>query len=366
MQAIAGLTPRWTLVPLLAGALVLPASLPAQQVERYTISGDEVAIYNLAGEVRLEPGGGPGVTAEVTRGGADAAKLKVAQSEVRGHRSLRIIYPGDRIQYGRLSDGSSTQLRVREDGTFSDNGHDHDERRREEDGRRVTIAGGGGGLAAHADLRLIVPRGKQVALYLAVGKVNVVNVEGDLELDVAAASVTTSNTRGELKIEVGSGTVSVTQSRGDLSVDTGSGAVSVSDVRGESVSIETGSGEVTTRDVRTSQLSVETGSGDIRATNLIAGQVSLETGSGAVTADVSGEVWNVSVETGSGDITLRVPPTLGAEVDIETSSGEIETDFEVAVTRHARDHLTGRIGDGRGKIDIETGSGGIKLVKAGT
>ena len=50
-------------------------------------------------------------------------------------------------------------------------------------------------------------------------------------------------------------------------------------------------------------------------------------------------------------------------MDIETSSGDIETDFEVAVTRHARDHMTGRIGEGGGKIDIETGSGGIKLVK---
>jgi lia operon protein LiaG len=286
------------------------------------------------------------------------------QSEVNGRRSLRIIYPGDRIQYARLSDGSSTQLRVRDDGTFSDRG-DHDEHRREE-GRRVTIAGGGGGLAAHADIRLIVPRGKNVELYLAVGKVNVVKVEGDLRIDAAAAPVTTSHTRGELQIDVGSGGVQVTDSRGDLSIDTGSGAVSASDVRGEQVSIETGSGEVTTRDVRTSQLSVETGSGDIRASNLVAGQLSLETGSGAVTADMSGEVWNVNVETGSGDITLRVPPTLGAEVDIETSSGEIETDFEVAVTRHARDHLTGRIGDGRGKIEIETGSGGIKLLRAST
>ena len=361
MQAIAGLTFRWALLPL--AVLLLPAALPAQQAERYTITGDEVAIYNLAGEVRLEPGGGPGVTAEVTRSGADAAKLKVAQSEVNGRRSLRIIYPGDKIQYARLSQGSSTQLRVRDDGTFSD--RDDDEERRNE-GRRVTIAGGGGGLAAHADLKLIVPRGKQVALYLAAGKVNVVNVEGDLTLDLASAPVTTSNTRGELRIEVGSGEVQVTQSRGDLSIDTGSGAVSVSDVRGEQVSIETGSGEVTATDVRTSQLSVETGSGDIRASNLMASAVELETGSGAVTADVSGEVWNVNVETGSGDITLRVPPTLGAEVDIETSSGDIETDFEVAVTRHARDHMTGRIGDGRGKIEIETGSGGIKLLKAST
>jgi lia operon protein LiaG len=365
MPAIARQNIRKVVLSLFGGLLLLlPPALRAQQAERYTITGDEVAIYNLAGEVRIEPGSGPGVTAEVTRGGADAAKLKVAQSEVNGRRSLRIIYPSDKIQYARLSDGSSTQLRVRDDGTFSD--HDNNDERGREEGRQVTIASRGGGLAAHADLRVIVPRGKQVALYLAVGKVNVVNVEGDLSIDAASAPVTTSNTRGELGIDVGSGEVQVTQSRGDLSVDTGSGAVAISDVRGESVSIETGSGEVTTTEVRTSQLSVETGSGDIRVNKLIASQISLETGSGAVTADVSGEVWNVNVETGSGDITLRVPPTLGAEVDIETSSGEIETDFEVAVTRHARDHMTGRIGDGRGKIDIETGSGAIKLVKGST
>jgi lia operon protein LiaG len=159
--------------------------------------------------------------------------------------------------------------------------------------------------------------------------------------------------------------VQVTQSRGDLSVDTGSGSVSMSDVRGESVSIDTGSGDVTASDLRSNQLSINTGSGNIQVTALTAPQVSLETGSGSVAADLSGEVWNVNVETGSGDVTLKMPPTLGAEVDIETSSGDIETDFEVAVTRHARDHMTGRIGDGRGKIAIETGSGGIKLVKAG-
>jgi hypothetical protein len=339
--------------------VLLPTALLAQQPERYAVAGDEVAIYNLAGEVRLEQGTGPAVTTEVSRGGADAGKLKVVKGEIDGRQTLRLIYPADRIQYGQLSDGSSTQLRVREDGTFSD---DHGEKQRRQ-GRQVTIVARGGGLDAHADLRVTIPTGKQVFLYLAVGKVAVSNVEGDLSIDAAAAPVTSSHTRGELNIDVGSGAVQVTQSRGDLSVDTGSGAVALSDVRGESVSIETGSGEVTATDLRSSQLSIDTGSGDIQVTSLTAPQVSLETGSGAVTADLSGEVWNVSVETGSGDVTLKVPPTLGAEVDIETSSGDIETDFEVAVTRHARDHMTGRIGDGRGKIAIETGSGGIKLVK---
>jgi lia operon protein LiaG len=363
MPAIARPGLRWTVVPFFCAILALPDAATAQQAERYTILGDEVSIYNLAGEVRVESGGGPGVTVEVTRGGSDAAKIKVAQSGDEGRRSLRLVYPADRIVYGKLSAGSSTQLRVREDGTFGDSdGHNHDEKRRQE-GRQVTIAGSGGGLQGHADLRVIVPRGKNVELYLAAGQVAVNNVEGDLNIDAASAGVTSTNTRGELSIEVGSGAVQVTQSRGELSVSTGSGAVALGDVRGEQVSVQTGSGEVTATDIRSAQLSVETGSGDIRVSNLMAPQVSLETGSGAVTADVSGELWSVNVETGSGDITLRVPPTLGAEVDIETSSGDIETDFEVAVTRHARDHMTGRIGDGRGKIEIETGSGTIKLVK---
>jgi DUF4097 and DUF4098 domain-containing protein YvlB len=260
-----------------------------------------------------------------------------------------------------MTDGSSTQLRVRGDGTFSDN----DEEKRRPEGRQVTIAGGGEGLDAYADLRITVPPEKEVFIYLAVGKMSVTNVNGDLSVNVASAPVTSSGTRGELDINVGSGSVQVTQSRGDLEVDTGSGSVALTDVRGESVSIKTGSGDITATDLRSNQLSVQTGSGDIQMTSLAAPQVSLETGSGAVAADISGEVWNLNVETGSGDITLKMPPTLGAEVDIATSSGNIETDFEVAVTRHSRDHMTGRIGDGRGKIAIETGSGGIKLVKSG-
>lgn len=361
MQAIVIPQLRWTALLSLTGYLLPASSLWAQQVERYALSEEEVAIYNLAGEIRLEPGTGGDVMVQVTRGGADAAKVKVMRGRRDGMQTLRFIYPENRIQYGKMSDGSSTQLRVRDDGTFGGDHEDGHDRKRE--GKQVTIAARGGGLDAYADLRVAVPQGRQVAVYLGAGKVAVTNVNGDLTIDVASAPVTSSNTRGELEVRVGSGAVQVTQARGDLSLNTGSGAVTVSDVRGESISIESGSGEVTVTSLRSNDLRIDTGSGNIQATGLLAPQVSLETGSGSVTADLSGEVWNVNVETGSGDVTLKVPPTLAAEVDIETSSGDIETDFEVAVTRHARDHMTGRIGDGGGKIAIETGSGGIKLVK---
>src|SRR5207249_584528 len=70
------------------------------------------------------------------------------------------------------------------------------------------------------------------------------------------------------------------------------------------------------------------------------------------------------VDTGSGDVTINVPADLGAEVDIETGSGDIDLqNVTVRTTRLERDHLTGEIGDGKGRIRIETGSGGVRLVR---
>ena len=75
-------------------------------------------------------------------------------------------------------------------------------------------------------------------------------------------------------------------------------------------------------------------------------------------------VRDLALETGSGDISVRAPATLAGEVEIETASGEIETDFPIQVTRHARDHVVGRIGDGVGRVAIETGSGDVRLLKS--
>jgi lia operon protein LiaG len=76
------------------------------------------------------------------------------------------------------------------------------------------------------------------------------------------------------------------------------------------------------------------------------------------------DVENVRIDTGSGGVTLRLPASLGAEVDIDTGSGGISTDVPVTVTRRERDRLVGRIGDGRGRIVIDAGSGGVRLMRS--
>lgn len=352
-------------LPTLALVLLtlVPGALAAQQLERYTLEGDDVAIYNLAGALTVEPGTGS-VAVELTRSGPDAARLQIGRGELHGRETLRVIYPSQDVAYAGLESGSNTTLKVREDGTFGDGGHDEDEDRDRPDGRTVRISRDRGDLRAHADLKVRVPAGSRVELHLAVGKVSVANVNGEILIDSHSAPVTATGSRGSLSVDVGSGNVHVTGAEGTLSVDTGSGPVEVTGFRGEELSVDTGSGEVSGSQLSARSIHIETGSGDIELTGVTCPEVALETGSGNIATDVRGPVRDLALETGSGDISVQAPATLAGEVEIETASGEIETDFPIQVTRHARDHVVGRIGDGVGRVAIETGSGDVRLLKS--
>ena len=84
----------------LAAGLVLGAVTgPLAAQERKTIPGPDVAIYNLAGIMKLEAGSGADVAVEIARGGRDGGKLTVATGEIRGRQTLRVIYPEDDIYY---------------------------------------------------------------------------------------------------------------------------------------------------------------------------------------------------------------------------------------------------------------------------
>jgi hypothetical protein len=355
-------------LPTLALALLtLAPSLAAQQAERYTLEGDDIAIYNLAGALTVEPGTGS-VAVELTRGGPDAGRLQVERGELGGRETLRVVYPTQDLAYAGLESGSSTTLRVREDGTFGDDDH-HDDDNDDDDwdrprGRTVRITRDRGDLRAYADMRVRMPPGHRVAFHLAVGRVSVANVSGEILVDSHSAPVTGTGVKGSLAVHVGSGNVRATGGEGELSVDTGSGSVEVTSFRGDELSIDTGSGQVSGSQLSARSIHVDTGSGDIELTAVTCPEVALETGSGSISTEVRGPVRDLALETGSGDISVRAPATLAGEVEIETASGEIETDFPIQVTRHARDHVVGRVGDGVGRVAIETGSGDVRLLKS--
>lgn len=341
----------------IACLLALPATLAAQGRD-YQLTGPEVAVWNVAGTLRVEGGTGDAVRVTVDRQGADASRLKVEVGDVRGRSALRVIYPQGRVVYpeggrGRSWGGSRAKLRVKEDGTFDGGWGGR--------GDEVEVVSDGRGLEAHADIRVSVPKGKLVDLHLAVGTATVTNVDGDIRVDVHSADVTTSHTRGRLVLDTGSGEVRVTDAEGEIDLDTGSGQVTVEGVRGDHLRMDTGSGRVSAGDVRVSSLGLDTGSGSVTLRTVSARDLAVDSGSGSVELDLVDDVDRMTVESGSGSVTIGVPASLGAELSVETGSGGIDLGIPVTVRRAERRSLRGAIGDGRGTLRIETGSGGVRL-----
>jgi hypothetical protein len=329
-----------------------------QTAERFTLSGNAVSVYNVAGAVRVERGPGTAVVVEVSRGGADAARLQVVERTIDGRSALCVVYPDERIIYRPAgenfrwgsSSSNSTSYSCAADGSRS---------------RRITVASRGDGVEAWADLRILVPQGRDVRVDHMVGLVEVRDVDATLSLDVASARVSSLGTAGKLDVDAGSGGVTVERHRGDLSIDVGSGAISVADVDATSVGLDTGSGSVTGRAVRADELLIDTGSGGVELTGTTARRTRVESGSGTVRVELLAPVETLDIETGSGGVTVRFPQAINASLSVSTGSGGINTDFPVRVDRATRNSLRGTIGNGGGSVRIETGSGGVRLMRSG-
>ncbi|HWA15650.1 MAG TPA: DUF4097 family beta strand repeat-containing protein [Gemmatimonadales bacterium] len=341
------------------GTLALAAAPLAAQ--SYSLSGDRVAIYNIAGAVTVTGGGSGAVKVQVDLQGGDARQLKVATGPIRGAETLRILYPDDDIIYSALGRGSNTQMQIREDGTWGNFGREKWSNREER--HRVTIKGSGRGVEAYANLSVTIPAGKTVGIFTGVGRVDVTNVDGELMVDVGSAEITARNTRGSLNLDTGSGDIRVDNAEGEINLDTGSGKVTLNGSKGGKLSIDTGSGDVIISDATATSTEIDTGSGEIRIDGISTGKLSLDTGSGDVRATLVSAPDDIDIDTGSGSVTLRLPSDVSAMVDLDTGSGDFTVELPLTVTHKEESNLRGKLGSGRGRINIETGSGDIRLLK---
>ena len=333
------------------------------QTERRALAGSSIAIYDLAGHVSVEQGSGSEVVVEITRGGHDAKKLTIDVGELRGRNTLRVRYPDDDIVYPELGRWSNSEFRIDSDGTWG--GDDRGDRGdRGWGGHRVRIKGDGRGTEAWADLKILVPAGKDVAVYIGVGELGATRVSADLRLSAASARVTVTGTKGNLRASAGSGGVEVRGATGDeVRLTSGSGGVTANEVNGKRLTIGTGSGGVTGSGVTSDDLDISAGSGSIRVDDARAPRARLSSGSGGIRVGFAAPVNSLDATTGSGGVTVTLPGAVNAELDIQTGSGGIDSDFPVTVNSMERHRLHGRIGDGTGHIRIRSGSGSVRLRK---
>lgn len=114
---------------------------------------------------------------------------------------------------------------------------------------------------------------------------------------------------------------------------------------------------------------------EVRA-NTVSGEIDVQTSEGAWGNTVSGSIelemgsidWDeLDLQTVSGDITLWLPRDVDTDVDFESLSGDVRSDFDITMTRRndrrwIGAEVEGYIGDrGRRKLKVNTVSGDLRL-----
>jgi hypothetical protein len=301
---------------LLAAALagLFCGNLAAQ--ERFTLSGRELTIYNLAGDIELVRGSGTVTELEIRRFGRDGARLRLAPGA--DGSTFHVIYPASDIAYPgeRSTFQGQITMTVADDGTFG---------RGTGRGRRVRISSldraPADALEAGAHILVRVPAGVRVRTRVAVGNTRARDVSAGLDL-----------------LNTSSGGIDVERVQGDITLSTNSGSVNVSDVEGN----------VTLRAM----------SGAAELQNVHGGAIWVKVLSGGINADQL-QAPNIELETASGSIDLRVPEKMGATLELETRSGRIDVTGPMTITYQRSGFKAVRIGDGRAHVTATTSSGNV-------
>lgn len=131
-------------------------------------------------------------------------------------------------------------------------------------------------------------------------------------------------------------------------------------------SIDTVNGGIEVSGV-TNEVHVETVNGDLSLSGL-ANDADLDTVNGEVAAqfDVLGAGQRVMVDTVNGEVELTLPANAGATVRAESLNGDIDVDdFGLEADKgYVGQDLDGQLGDGAGRINIDTVNGSITIRKS--
>ena len=170
-----------------------------------------------------------------------------------------------------------------------------------------------------------------------------------LQVRAASADVAAEVDLGSLSVDVASGDLGVGNVRGDVAVRAASGDVEIGTVDGDAA-VNTASGDIRLREVK-GRAVLDSASGDVRLGAAL-GALSASTQSGGLEVGryVGGDL---ECNSTSGNVRIGLPPGRALEVEVDTVSGDIRSDFPT--------------GDGDGsaaRLRVKTVSGDIALVRA--
>lgn len=202
------------------------------------------------------------------------------------------------------------------------------------------------GRPGEVELTVRIPKWVEVRIEGMELEVEVIGVEAPVDVEVLSGDVLVEGGRDEVNILSVHGRVEVRGAIAELDLESTNEDIRVRDCEG--------------------RLSASSVNGDLRVENLRSEEVDVVTTRGDIVFDGDfSAVGDYNFSTHGGDVVLTIPRDASLAVDVSTYRGELDQDFDVEVSRSQkgkRSRFT--LGDGEGRLHIETFDGDISLYDA--
>lgn len=206
---------------------------------------------------------------------------------------------------------------------------------------------------------ITVPASTELHSSSGSGSQTISDLNGAVEANTGSGDLKCTKIGSSLRLHTGSGSIDIDGANGSVYARTGSGSIHAMNVAG-GFDGQTGSGHLTLEQSAPGSVRAETGSGGLELRH-VKGSLQAQAGSGDI--EIEGEAtgeWNV--HTGSGSVDLRLPQNASFDLDAHTGSGSIDLSHPVTVQGSiGRREVRGKVGGGGVPVEVQTGSGSIRI-----
>jgi len=209
--------------------------------------------------------------------------------------------------------------------------------------------------------------GDNIKLKSSSGEITAEHVKGPVQLQTSYGSINCNDVSGgDIKLKTSSGKIALSKaSFGDCDVDTAYGSIRTDELTGNSIRLHSASGSITVRQASAKTADMSTSYGRIDCQQITANDIAAKSGSGnidiACSEKTPAEI-TASAVTAYGSIEFTAPPGFAGQVELSTSYGSVRTDLPIMITGEvSKKKLAGTVGQGKGKLHLETRSGSIRL-----
>ena len=263
----------------------------------------------------------------------------------------------------RSGEGNTVQVAVHREGSAAD----EFEVEMQKQGSDVRIRGSmpdrsGWGWGSDAEVRyeITVPRRYNLDVQTEGGSVTVGDLTGRVDAKTAGGSLNFSTIQGPVRGQTAGGSIQLERATGDVQFKTAGGSIALGDVDG-SVMAKTAGGSISLGRVQgTAEVSTSGGSISVEE---VGGTIRAKTSGGSIEAFIARQPQQgSSLKTSAGSITVELAEGVGVELDAETSSGRVVTDFTTDAEEEEQQSLEAAVNGGGPPLVLRTSAGDIRVL----